>query len=123
MLGLAHPYVARGMQLANGSLNPPGAVVAVLTQVRFDRLCRGRGEGIWTLEKALQPVKVLRDLPLLAQEIYTAFGDELASRNEQDAGLDMYRRTLDVVRRGAMPMNGARARHMLLRAFRGTLQS
>ncbi len=56
----------------------------------------GRGEGIWTLGKALERANVLRDLPLLAQ-IYTAFGDELASRDEQEAGLDMYRRTLDVV--------------------------
>ena len=122
MLTLAYPYVERGMQLANGSLDSPAAVLAVLTQVRFDRLNSGRGEGIWTLEKALQRAMILRDPPLLAQ-IYTAFGDELASRDEQEAGLDMYRRTLDVVRGGNIPMNGARARHMLLRAFRGMLQS
>ncbi len=50
MLTLAYPYVERGMQLANGSLDPTGAVVAVLTQVRFDRLCsagEARASGRW----------------------------------------------------------------------------
>lgn len=120
MLALAHLCIVRARELAGARHDPPGDVLTVLARVRLDRLGARRGPSLQVLEDGLARARELADLPLLAQ-VYTAYGDELAAREEHESALNMYRATLDLVRHSHSPVMGVRARRALVRAMRVTL--
>lgn len=98
-----------------------GKAMAGLAQARFQRLAGRPVNTVPSIERTLRTATQCGDVALLAQG-YTTLGFELLSgvgrSNAPDAGLNCFRKALEIVHMGDVPAMAAWARRALLVASR-----
>ncbi|WIG59164.1 MAG: hypothetical protein OJF49_001911 [Ktedonobacterales bacterium] len=112
---LAHPYITRALEVADRMSDEIGEMLALLAQARFDRAAGRDMETTKTIATVVERAEKIGDIPLLAQA-HTALGHDLLASGWTDAGLNSYRRTLDILRGTDVPAMGKWARDGLIAA-------
>lgn len=114
-VALAGPYASRALALSRSLNDVSGEGLILLTQGRYDRMSGHIATMLPTAESVDALGHQLGDGALRAQA-YEALAHEMALKGRTDSALDLYRRTVSIAEKAAIPFLALQARRALLRA-------